>query len=88
METPFPNQPPPYADRNLYADDVALQEAVAREGAAWVAEDAMAWGATLGSAQTLALADAANRHPPELRNARRPRRARRRRRRSIRRGTS
>ena len=33
---------------------------------AWVAEDAMAWGATLGSAQTLALADAANRHPPEL----------------------
>jgi len=66
METPFPNQPPLYADRNLYADDVALQEAVAREGAAWVAEDAMAWGATLGSAQTLALADAANRHPPEL----------------------
>jgi putative acyl-CoA dehydrogenase len=66
METPFPNQPPLYADRNLYADDVALQEAVAREGAAWIVEDATAWGATLGSAETLALADAANRHPPEL----------------------
>ncbi len=66
METPFPNQPPPYADRNLYADDLALQEALAREGGAWVAADAMAWGATLGRAQTLALGDAANRHPPEL----------------------
>ena len=65
-DTPFPNQPPPYADRNLYADDVALQEALAREGAAWAADSVSEWGAMLGSATTLALGDAANRYPPEL----------------------
>ena len=65
-DTPFPNQPPSYADRNLYADDLALQEALAREGGAWSAADAMEWGATLGTAATLALGDIANRHPPEL----------------------
>ena len=32
IATPFPNQPPPYEGRNLYLTDVALQEAVAREG--------------------------------------------------------
>ncbi len=67
MSTPFPNQPPPYAGRNLYADDVALQEAVAREGAAWAHDDIARWGETLGTAETLALGEAANRHPPELR---------------------
>jgi len=66
VDTPFPNQPPPFADRNLYADDVALQEALAREGGAWAAADGLAWGATLGRAETFALADAANRHGPEL----------------------
>ncbi len=65
-ETPFPNQPPPYADRNLYTDDVALKDALVREGGAW-AEDAVAeWGATLGTAAVLAHGDTANRHPPEL----------------------
>ena len=29
------NQPPPLRDYNLYQQDVALREAVAREGAAW-----------------------------------------------------
>ena len=65
--TPFPNQPPPYADRNLYADDLALQEALAREGGAWAAE----CGARMGRdawtpRRRSALGDAANRHPPEL----------------------
>ena len=64
-DSPFPNQPPPYADRNLYADDVALQEALAREGGAWADSAVHEWGAVLGAAATLALADAANRHPPE-----------------------
>jgi len=65
--TPYPNQPPPYADRNLYADDVPLQEALAREGGAWAEQSLVAWGATLGSTEVLALGEAANRHPPELR---------------------
>src|SRR5437899_719860 len=65
-EAPFPNQPPPYADRNLYAEDAALREALAREGGAWAAARVAEWGTTVASAATLALGDAANRHPPEL----------------------
>jgi putative acyl-CoA dehydrogenase len=64
--TPFPNQPPAYGDRNLYADDVALQEAVVRDGGDFAGDVLAAWGATLGAMETLALGDAANRHPPEL----------------------
>ena len=63
---PFPNQPPPYGDRNLYTDDVVLQEALAREGAAWAKPAVSAWGATLGRSDVLSLGDTANRHPPEL----------------------
>ena len=63
---PFPNQPSPYADRDLYADDVALREALARDGGAFAANTVSEWGAMLGSAATLALGEAANRHPPEL----------------------
>jgi putative acyl-CoA dehydrogenase len=65
-DTPFPNQPPPYADRNLYADDVALQAALTHEGGGWAAASVSEWGAQLGAAATLALGDDANRHPPEL----------------------
>ena len=50
----------------MYADDVALQEALARDGGAWAADSVAEWGATLGSATTLSLGDAANRYPPEL----------------------
>src|SRR5580765_652673 len=64
-EPPVPNQPPTYADRDLYADDRALQEALVREGGAWAKSAVREWGVTLGAAPTLALADAANRHPPE-----------------------
>jgi len=64
--TPFPNQPLPYADRNLYADDLPLQEALVRDGGAWAESAVQEWGATLGAATTLGLGDAANRHPPEL----------------------
>jgi putative acyl-CoA dehydrogenase len=66
-DTPFPNQPPPYAGRNLYRDDAALAEGVAREGARGSEAGLDAWGARMGSAQTLSLGDAANSHPPELR---------------------
>jgi putative acyl-CoA dehydrogenase len=67
IATPFPNQPPPYEGRNLYLTDVALQQAVAREGAAHATRDLERWGETLGSAESFALGDAANRNPPQLR---------------------
>lgn len=66
LPTPFPNQPPPFEGHNLFRADPALQEAVARE--APFAEAAVdAWGAWLGSGEAYALADAANRNPPQLR---------------------
>ena len=60
------NQAPPYEGRNLYLTDRVLQEAVAREGAEWARTRLEAWGARLGSAETLALAARANRYGPEL----------------------
>ncbi len=67
MPTPFPNQPPAYAERDLFADDAALQEALEREGGGHARNEVRAWGRRLGTAETLALADAANRNPPQLR---------------------
>lgn len=67
MSTPFPNQPPPYAGRDLFADDPALREALEREGGAAALNEVQAWGRRLGRAETLDLADAANRNPPQLR---------------------
>jgi putative acyl-CoA dehydrogenase len=67
MTTNFPNQPPPFEGHDLFAIDVALQHAVERHGAAWVIPELLQWGATLGAAETYALADAANRNPPTLR---------------------
>ena len=61
------NQPPPYEGRNLYLAHRALQEAVAREGAAWAHERLLAWGEVLGRAETCAHATRANRYTPELR---------------------
>ena len=65
--TPFPNQPPPFEGQNLFAIDTALRDAAARHGAAWADAQLLQWGATLGAAQTYALAEAANRHAPALR---------------------
>jgi putative acyl-CoA dehydrogenase len=62
------NQAPPFEGRNLYLTHRALREALSREGAAWADERLAAWGATLGSADTLTLAVRANRYAPELRN--------------------
>jgi putative acyl-CoA dehydrogenase len=67
MVDPAANQPPPFEGRNLYLTDVALREGVLREGAAWADERLTRWGATLGSAETFALAVRANRFEPELR---------------------
>ena len=67
VATPFPNQPPPYEGRNLYLTDVAVQEAVTREGAAHAKTELERWGETLGSAESFALGNSANRNPPQLR---------------------
>ena len=60
------NQAPPLADYNLFTTDAALSEALVRAGADWHRETLTRHGETLGKAETLALADLANRHEPEL----------------------
>jgi putative acyl-CoA dehydrogenase len=60
------NQPPPFADLDLFATDAALREGLAREGAGWAAERVSALGALLGRAETLALGQRANQKTPEL----------------------
>ncbi|RAR66643.1 putative acyl-CoA dehydrogenase [Paraburkholderia unamae] len=60
------NQAPPLVDYNLFTTDAALGEALARAGADWHREALARHGEVLGKAETLALADLANRHEPEL----------------------
>ncbi len=60
------NQPTALADYNLFETDLALQEAVRREGAAWAEESLRAFGARVGTADYLQLGELANRYPPEL----------------------
>ena len=54
------------AGYNLYAQDTALREAVAREGAAWAEAELHAFGQLTGSADYLELGALANKYPPEL----------------------
>ena len=61
------NMPPHLSDQDLWGDDVALREAVEREGAAW-AEDRLArFGQVTGAVDFFEKAELANRHTPELR---------------------
>ncbi len=60
------NQAPPLTDVNLYAADVALTDAVTREGAGASARTLNAFGLTAGSEEARELAALANHHPPEL----------------------
>ena len=53
-------------DFNPYLQDIALQEAVRREGAAWAHDELAAFGKLTGSADYLALGVLANRFGPEL----------------------
>ena len=62
------NQTPPLTDYNLYDTDVALQEAVQREGAGATAADLAHAGAALGTAATFEHARLANRCMPVLHN--------------------
>ncbi|HEX8476738.1 MAG TPA: isovaleryl-CoA dehydrogenase [Telluria sp.] len=62
------NQAAPFENVNLYACDLALQEALEREGGAGFAAELHALGATLGQAATLELGRLANANPPALHN--------------------
>lgn len=61
------NQVADLCDYNLYSSDLALTEAVQREGAGWHDCTLRSQGEQLGRAEMMALADLANRHPPTLR---------------------
>ncbi|MES2017530.1 MAG: isovaleryl-CoA dehydrogenase [Pseudomonadota bacterium] len=60
------NQASSFENVNLYACDVALQEAVAREGGAFAADSLAALGERLGRAEVLDLGRQANANPPKL----------------------
>jgi len=62
------NQSPPFVDVNLFTSDVALSEAVKREGASWALADLEAFGASTGSAKAMELGRLANENPPRLKN--------------------
>jgi putative acyl-CoA dehydrogenase len=61
------NQPRPLEDYNAYRQDVALREAVDREGAGWAAAELDAFGEMTGSARLIELGFQANENKPVLR---------------------
>ena len=61
------NMPPHLGDQDLWRDDLALQEAVGREGGDWARQKLAAFGKIAGAAETFEKADRANRHVPEIR---------------------
>ncbi|MEP3164718.1 MAG: isovaleryl-CoA dehydrogenase [Marinobacter sp.] len=58
------NQPPALENYNLFEQDKALQEAVAREGAAAATSDLKQFGALAGTAETIELGFRANENKP------------------------
>ena len=60
------NQTPPLTDYNLFAADLALREAVQREGAGTAGAELAAAGAALGTAAVFEDGRLANRNPPIL----------------------
>jgi len=67
MPDEAPNQSPPFVDVNLFATDVALQEAVKREGASYATRQLEEFGALCGSAESFEQGRLANEYPPRLR---------------------
>jgi putative acyl-CoA dehydrogenase len=61
------NQPPPLVDYNAFEADVALREAVIREGGEWGLDRARDFGAVVASAEALEHAKRAQRNIPVLR---------------------
>src|SRR5690606_26964185 len=62
------NQPDPLENYNTYLADVALREAVKREGAAWADSAISAFGQFTGSAEVIQWGFQANRNKPEFRS--------------------
>jgi putative acyl-CoA dehydrogenase len=60
------NQAPPLVDYNLFTSDLALREAVAREGGGWACAELEAFGQRLGTAEVTEWASLANEYPPVL----------------------
>ena len=60
------NQPPPLEGHNPFTLDLALGEALAREGAAWAADSLEELGALAGSAEAIEWGRLANENPPVL----------------------
>ncbi len=60
------NMPPHLGDQDLWQNDLALREGVAREGAGWVSEKLATFGKVSGSAEIFEKADLANKHGPQL----------------------
>jgi putative acyl-CoA dehydrogenase len=61
------NQPPALENYNAFTSDLALREAVEREGAGWGFDRLARFGEVVGSAQVIAWGQQANRFPPVLR---------------------
>ncbi|NVB36990.1 acyl-CoA dehydrogenase family protein [Pseudenhygromyxa sp. WMMC2535] len=65
------NQPPVFANVNLWSSDLALRDAALREAGddeAWLADQVEPFGARTGSAEVIRWGFDANRHRPELVN--------------------
>ena len=60
------NQPPPLAPYDAYATDLALREALQREGGGWAENDVAAYGPVAGG-EVMALGVLANENRPKLR---------------------
>ncbi|CAM5999232.1 unnamed protein product [Sphagnum balticum] len=60
------NQSQPLVDYNLFTTNLALQEAVEREGAGWAAPALKDYGALLGSEEMVENGRLANKYPPQL----------------------
>ena len=54
------------ANYNMYEQDIALQQALHREGGGWAEEELRQFGALTGSADYLELGHLANKYPPEF----------------------
>ena len=61
------NQPPPLENHNVFGADLALLEAVEREGAGWAVESIAELGAICGRPDVIRLGVEANENPPRLR---------------------
>ncbi len=60
------NQPPPFEDVNLFTSDVALQDAVTREGGSHASRSLIAFGLVCGSSDATERARLANEYTPRL----------------------